>query len=109
MGSSMVLAASRQTFAFSRDGALPFSSILYRINKTTKTPVNTVSYFRLPIRRVLSSFTDTSLGLVRLLLGNRPRAPGLCWPVGHQRCLFSWGHGSLYRLQSPHLGSFPWN
>ena len=37
-----VLAASRQTFAFSRDGALPFSSILYRMNGYTKTPVNTV-------------------------------------------------------------------
>ncbi|PPR02833.1 hypothetical protein CVT24_002230 [Panaeolus cyanescens] len=42
MGSSMLLAASRQTFAFSRDGALPFSSILYRMNGFTGTPVNTV-------------------------------------------------------------------
>jgi amino acid transporter len=42
MGSSMVLAASRQSFAFARDGALPFSSILYRMNSFTGTPVNTV-------------------------------------------------------------------
>ncbi|KAG1744390.1 amino acid permease-domain-containing protein [Suillus lakei] len=42
MGSSMVLASSRQTFAFARDGALPFSSYLYRMNSFTKTPVNTV-------------------------------------------------------------------
>jgi hypothetical protein len=42
MGSSMVLAASRQSFAFARDGALPFSSYLYRMNRFTKTPVNTV-------------------------------------------------------------------
>ncbi|GBE87110.1 Uncharacterized amino-acid permease [Sparassis crispa] len=42
MGSSMVLAASRQSFAFSRDGALPFSSVLYRMNSFTGTPVNTV-------------------------------------------------------------------
>jgi hypothetical protein len=42
MGSSMVLAASRQSFAFARDGALPFSSYLYRMNSFTKTPVNTV-------------------------------------------------------------------
>lgn len=42
MGSSMLLAASRQTFAFARDGALPLSSILYRINSFTGTPVNTV-------------------------------------------------------------------
>ncbi len=42
MGSSMVLAASRQSFAFSRDGALPFSKWLYRMNAYTGTPVNTV-------------------------------------------------------------------
>ncbi|KAF5381880.1 hypothetical protein D9757_007582 [Collybiopsis confluens] len=44
MGSSLVLAASRQTFAFSRDSALPFSSWLYRMNHYTKTPVNTVIF-----------------------------------------------------------------
>ncbi|KAI0255444.1 amino acid permease-domain-containing protein [Lactifluus subvellereus] len=37
-----MLAASRQSFAFARDGALPFSSWLYRMNNFTKTPVNTV-------------------------------------------------------------------
>jgi amino acid transporter len=42
MGSSMLLAASRQTFAFARDGALPFSRFLYRMNAYTETPVNTV-------------------------------------------------------------------
>ena len=42
MGSSMLLAASRQSFAFSRDGALPFSKYLYVMNSYTKTPVNTV-------------------------------------------------------------------
>ncbi|THH11511.1 hypothetical protein EW146_g8022 [Bondarzewia mesenterica] len=42
MGSSMVLAASRQSYAFARDGALPFSPILYRMNAYTHTPVNTV-------------------------------------------------------------------
>ncbi|OJA10262.1 hypothetical protein AZE42_08921 [Rhizopogon vesiculosus] len=42
MGSNNLLVSSRQTFAFSRDGALPFSRYLYRINRYTKTPVNTV-------------------------------------------------------------------
>ncbi|KAH9021102.1 amino acid/polyamine transporter I [Lactarius deliciosus] len=42
MGSSIMLAASRQSFAFARDGALPFSSWLYRMNSYTKTPVNSV-------------------------------------------------------------------
>ncbi|OAX42764.1 amino acid transporter [Rhizopogon vinicolor AM-OR11-026] len=42
MGSNCLLVGSRQTFAFSRDGALPLSRYLYRINRYTKTPVNTV-------------------------------------------------------------------
>lgn len=40
MGASMSLASSRQVFAFSRDGALPFSRWIYRINERTLTPVN---------------------------------------------------------------------
>lgn len=36
------MACSRQTFAFSRDGALPFSRYLYRMNSYTQTPVNCV-------------------------------------------------------------------
>ncbi|KAG2139156.1 amino acid/polyamine transporter I [Suillus bovinus] len=42
VASNSLLVGSRQTFAFSRDGALPFSRCLYRINSYTKTPVNTV-------------------------------------------------------------------
>jgi len=42
MGSSQLLAASRQSFAFARDGALPLSGLLYRFNGYTGTPVNTV-------------------------------------------------------------------
>ncbi|KAJ7354042.1 amino acid/polyamine transporter I [Mycena albidolilacea] len=38
----ITLAASRQTFAFARDGALPFSFWIYRINKFSGTPVNAV-------------------------------------------------------------------
>ena len=37
-----LVSCSRQTFAFARDGALPFSSVLYRINPYTRTPVNCV-------------------------------------------------------------------
>ncbi|KAG2360781.1 amino acid transporter [Suillus spraguei] len=42
MGSSLLLVGSRQSFAFARDGGLPFSRYLYRINSYTRTPVNTV-------------------------------------------------------------------
>ncbi|KAF8874578.1 amino acid/polyamine transporter I [Gymnopilus junonius] len=40
----ILIASSRQMFAFSRDGALPFSKVLYRINKTTGTPVMCVIF-----------------------------------------------------------------
>lgn len=40
MGTSSLLASSRQTFAFARDGGLPFSRYLYRVNRRTQTPVN---------------------------------------------------------------------
>jgi len=42
MGSSTLLATSRQVFAFARDGALPFSSALHRVDPHTHTPVNAV-------------------------------------------------------------------
>ncbi|KAF8999307.1 amino acid/polyamine transporter I [Cyathus striatus] len=40
----LLMAASRQSFAFSRDGALPLSRLLYKINGTTGTPVNCVIF-----------------------------------------------------------------
>lgn len=39
---SVLTVGSRQVFAFSRDGALPFSRYLYRVNGYTQTPVNCV-------------------------------------------------------------------
>ncbi|RPD65332.1 APC amino acid permease [Lentinus tigrinus ALCF2SS1-7] len=42
MGSSILTAASRQIFAFARDNGLPFSGLIYRVNKRTATPVNAV-------------------------------------------------------------------
>ncbi|EKM60113.1 uncharacterized protein PHACADRAFT_138539 [Phanerochaete carnosa HHB-10118-sp] len=39
MGTSATVSTSRQMFAFARDGALPFSRLLYRINARTRTPV----------------------------------------------------------------------
>ncbi|KAJ7493616.1 amino acid/polyamine transporter I [Mycena latifolia] len=41
-GVSLLTSASRQTFAFARDGALPFSKYLYHINRWTGTPVRCV-------------------------------------------------------------------
>lgn len=44
MDSSQVLGASRQIFAFSRDGALPMSRLIYRMNAYTDTPINAVLF-----------------------------------------------------------------
>lgn len=41
-GASAMLANARMTFAFARDGALPFSNVWSTVNKNTGTPVNAV-------------------------------------------------------------------
>lgn len=66
MGSSIVLSTSRQVFAFSRDGALPFSSVLYRMNDYTKTPVNTVwfSVFIAALLGLLCFAGEAAIGAV---------------------------------------------
>ncbi|PCH35537.1 APC amino acid permease [Wolfiporia cocos MD-104 SS10] len=40
VGANTILASSRQVFAFARDGGLPLSRLLYRVNAHTQTPVN---------------------------------------------------------------------
>ncbi|KAK5106277.1 GABA/polyamine transporter [Lithohypha guttulata] len=42
MGQGCMVAASRVTFAYARDGCFPFSRFWSRVNKRTKTPVNAV-------------------------------------------------------------------
>lgn len=42
MTASLMLPASRQAFAFARDGALPFSSYFYHVDSLSGTPVRTV-------------------------------------------------------------------
>lgn len=66
MGSSIVLSTSRQVFAFSRDGAMPFSAWLYRMNSFTKTPVNTVwfSVFVAALLGLLAFAGEAAIGAV---------------------------------------------
>ena len=42
MGQGNMVAASRVTFAYARDGCFPFSSWISHVNARTKTPVNAV-------------------------------------------------------------------
>ena len=106
MGSSMVLAASRQTFAFSRDGALPFSRWLYRMNSFTKTPVNTVSL--LNVRCDTTYVLKASLiGVVRMHLGHHLRPPRLCWRWCNQCDLLTRCHRSLHCLLHSNCCTIP--
>ncbi|MFC6882726.1 MULTISPECIES: amino acid permease [Actinomadura] len=41
-GMASITANSRMVYAFSRDGALPFSDVWHRINKRTRTPTNAI-------------------------------------------------------------------
>lgn len=60
VASNCLLVGSRQTFAFARDGALPFSRYLYRINRYTETPVNTVWFDAVCVLAIgLLSFVST--------------------------------------------------
>lgn len=66
MGSSIVLSTSRQVFAFSRDGAMPFSNVMYRMNSYTGTPVNTVwfSVFIAALLGLLAFAGEVAIGAV---------------------------------------------
>lgn len=44
MGLSILVAASRQTWSFSRDGALPFSNVIRKINRETAVPMNAILF-----------------------------------------------------------------
>lgn len=60
VASNCLLVGSRQTFAFARDGALPLSRYLYRINRYTETPVNTVWFDAVCVLAIgLLSFVST--------------------------------------------------
>ena len=50
METSIILSASRQSFAFARDGALPFTTLL-QLNKV-----------RIPLTRIICLFSDNYMG-----------------------------------------------
>ncbi|KAJ7703881.1 amino acid/polyamine transporter I [Mycena rosella] len=69
-GVSLLTSSSRQTFAFSRDGALPFSRFLYKINSVTGTPVRCVW------------FSATCAALLGLITFAGPAAAGALFTLG---------------------------
>ena len=65
-----MVAASRVTFAYARDGCFPFSWWMARVNKITKTPVNAVWF-------------NTTIGiLLTLLIFGGPIAIGAIFSIG---------------------------
>jgi amino acid transporter len=55
MGQGCMIAASRVTFAYARDGCFPFSNLWSHVNTKTRTPVNAV-------------FANATIGILLLLL-----------------------------------------
>ncbi len=67
---TLQVAASRVTFAYARDGCLPGSFWIKRVNKTTQTPVNAVWF-------------NTCIGiLMTLLIFGGPLAVGALFSIG---------------------------
>ncbi|RKP29247.1 hypothetical protein METBISCDRAFT_24404 [Metschnikowia bicuspidata] len=66
MGRSCMLAASRVTFSYSRDGLFPFCRYWRVVDKTTQTPINTViiSFFVGQALLFLMFADDTAIGAV---------------------------------------------
>ncbi|KAJ7635704.1 amino acid/polyamine transporter I [Mycena polygramma] len=69
-GVGLLISSSRQIFAFSRDGALVFSGVLYNINRTTGTPVRCVW------------FSVTSAALLGLITFAGPAATSAIFAMG---------------------------
>lgn len=66
MGESCMLAASRVTFAYSRDGLFPLSKYWAVVNPVTKTPVNAVwiNWFIGQLLLLLMFAGDTAIGAI---------------------------------------------
>ena len=70
MGQGNMVAASRVTFAYARDGCFPFSWWISRVNKHTRTPVNAVWW-------------NTSIGIcLTFLIFGGPIAIGALFSIG---------------------------
>ncbi|KZT28479.1 amino acid transporter [Neolentinus lepideus HHB14362 ss-1] len=79
---SGITVTSRQVFAFSRDGALPLSRYLYRINPYTGIPVNCVWFATLVMLALglLSFAGSAAIGAV-FTLGVASQYIALCIPI----------------------------
>lgn len=86
MGCSCMLAASRVTFSYARDGMFPFSNIWSKVNPTTQTPIYAVW-----INMVLGQ-------LLLLLMFGGSTAIGAIFSVGGIASVISFGMPTLLKL-----------
>lgn len=66
MGQSCMLAASRVTFAYARDGLFPLSRVWKKVSRKTQTPINAViiNFFLGQLLLLLMFAGDTAIGAV---------------------------------------------
>ena len=101
-----LLASSRQTFAFSRDGG---KEILLRRKKVDDViAIIRSSIFRLVVPNKPLHEYPRSCGLVRGSLVNSIRLAFLRGRSGHRRCFYDFNHGSLYRIHNTYLLQISW-
>ncbi|KAJ3980702.1 amino acid/polyamine transporter I [Lentinula detonsa] len=105
MGTSGLVSSSRQIFAFSRDGALPFSKYLYYVNESLSVPTHCVWF---------TAIIAILLGLIPLA-GNAASGAIFAMAVVGQYICYStaitarWVGGTAFKKGPFHMGvlSFP--
>ena len=98
---SQLLASSRQTFAFSRDGG---KEILSRWKKVDNLiAIIRPSIFRLVVPNKPLHEYPRSCGLVRGSLVNSIGLAFLRGRSGHRRCFYYFHYGALYRIHNTYL------
>ncbi|KAJ3803869.1 amino acid/polyamine transporter I [Lentinula aff. lateritia] len=105
MGTSGLVSSSRQVFAFSRDGALPFSEYLYYVNESLSVPIRCVWF---------SATVAILLGLIPLAGNAASGAIFAMGVVGQYICystaiMARWLGGTAFEKGPFHVGilSFP--
>jgi len=104
MGLSILVAASRQTWAFSRDGALPFSKFLRPVNMKLGVPIRAVVF-----DGVLAIFIGllvlVDAAAAQALFSLAPASNGLAWmlPIA---CRHIWFDKDAFKPGPFYLGHF---
>lgn len=104
MGLSIVIAASRQTWAFSRDGALPFSNFIRKIDLNYGVPIRAL-WFDGCISIVIGLLVLVDATAAQALFSLAPASNGLAWflPIASRHI---WYDKDAFTPGPFHLGHF---